>query len=358
MRQQTHHKENSYKVVSKMLFLAKEYRTHIIIAILSFLWWILVYTLFHKQISTRPNETIFTNPALNYRELEEMYTSNKIINLSKEIDDYAAFKKYIWELTYLSVYFRNLNNGWAFWVNQNEKFSPASLMKLPILITYLKKSEEHPELLEKKFIYKRSINEYRQMIKPGKQLIEGMEYSIREMCEYMIKYSDNNASSFLERLLNQDDLKKTYEDIGIEFPNSEEQWFENNVRIIDYAGFFRVLFNASYLNRENSEKALSLLNQIEFEEGIRRWIPDYIKTAHKFGERTMKTADNKEEKQLHDCWIVYYPNHPYIICIMTRWYDLEILKETITNVSKTVYHEILKQYGENPLDIIENEIRK
>jgi hypothetical protein len=36
---------------------------------------------------------LFTNPALNYYELEELITSNKIVNLSKEVENYAAYKK-------------------------------------------------------------------------------------------------------------------------------------------------------------------------------------------------------------------------------------------------------------------------
>jgi hypothetical protein len=38
--------------------------------------------------------------------------------------------------------------------------------------------------------------------------------------------------------------------------------------VIDYASFFRVLFNASYLNRKDSEKALALLTKVAFRDGL------------------------------------------------------------------------------------------
>ena len=48
---------------------------------------------------------------------------------------------------HLSVYFRNLNNGPWFGIRENEGFAPASLMKISILISYLKMSESDPALL-------------------------------------------------------------------------------------------------------------------------------------------------------------------------------------------------------------------
>lgn len=88
-------------------------------------------------------ETAFplTNPALNYSELRETLMSNRVLNLSKKIDNYTAQKKKAGDISHLSVYFRNLNNGGWFGLEEKEYFSPASLMKLPILMAYIKKSE-------------------------------------------------------------------------------------------------------------------------------------------------------------------------------------------------------------------------
>lgn len=330
----------------------------ILIGIVCFVLWILAFYVFHVMNQTSVNKSwmIFTNPALNYYELEEMITSNKIVNLSKEVENYAAYKKSLWSISHLSVFYRNLNNWWSFWVNEKEEFSPASLMKLPILIAYMKKSESMPWFLDQKVVYRKDTNlpDYKQNIPPEEQLQEGQEYTIREICEYMIKYSDNHASSFLEKNIPFEDLQKTFTDIWISFPEFKNGQFDNNVKIIEYASFLRILFNASYLNRKDSEKALQLLSKVEFHDWINQWIPENIPVSHKFGERGIIWPNWREEKQLHDCGIIYYPNHPYVLCVMTRWYDRDKLKETILEVSAMIYNEVKIQYWEDPLDTSNN----
>lgn len=330
----------------------------LLIGISCFALWILVFYLFHiiSQPWVTKSWMIFTNPALNYYELEELITSNKIVNLSKEVENYATYKESLWNISHLSVFYRNLNNWWSFWVNEKEEFSPASLMKLPVLMAYMKRSESIPWFLDQKVLYKKDpgIQDYKQNIPPEEQLQEWEEYTLWEICEYMIKYSDNHASSFLERNIPFEDLQKTFLDRGVPFPEFKDWQFDNNIKVVDYASFFRILFNASYLNRKNSEKALKLLSQIEFQQWINKWVPEDILVSHKFGERGIIWMNWREEKQLHDCGIVYYPNHPYVLCVMTRWYDWNILKGTISELSKMIYNEVKIQYWDDPLDTSNN----
>jgi beta-lactamase class A len=288
----------------------------------------------------------FTNPALNYAELAQSITQAKTLDISSQIDAYTKKKEAAWDITHLSVYFRNLNNGGWFGVEGKEYFSPASLMKLPILISYVKKSESEPWLLDKQIVYKKDHNlpDYEQNIPPEHQLVEGKSYTLREVLQYLIIYSDNNASALLEANLPMADLQKTFTDIWLTFPVITSWSFDNNIRVIDYASFFRQLFNASYLNRVDSEKVLNLLTKVKFKDGLVGWIPSGITVAHKFWERGILWANGREEKQLHDCGIVYYPSHPYIICVMTKWYDWKNLRWVIWDVSDIIYSETEKNY--------------
>ena len=59
--------------------------------------------------------------------------------------------------------------------------------------------------------------------------------------------------------------------------------------------------------------------------------------AHKFGVRNL---DAETLKQFHDCGIVYYPDHPYLICIMTRAKDLDDGIQFLREVSRRVYEEV------------------
>jgi hypothetical protein len=69
------------------------------------------------------------------------------------------------------------------------------------------------------------------------------------------------------------------------FPKIIDGMFDNNIRVKDYATFFRVLFNSSYLNKKNSEWVLELLSTTEFNSGIVAGLSPDIQVAHKFGER-------------------------------------------------------------------------
>ncbi len=111
-----------------------------------------------------------------------------------------------------------------------------------------------------------------------------------------------------------------------------------------YSFVFRVLYGATYLSRDSSEKALELLNQTEFTEGIVVGVPDNLPVAHKYGARTTqiaaKTNPKEEIKELHDCGIVYYPNHPYLLCVMTQGYDFKTLSNLIKEISSISYEEL------------------
>ena len=47
-----------------------------------------------------------------------------------------------------SVYYRNLNNGPWFGVNERLVYNPASLVKVPMMAAYLKVAETRPEILD------------------------------------------------------------------------------------------------------------------------------------------------------------------------------------------------------------------
>lgn len=332
--------------------------TVIYVGVIFFLLWIFSLYLVDKlrEKNTGWTNSIFTNPALNYTELKDSIMNNKNINLWNQINDYISYKKSLWDITHLSVYYRNLNNWWWFGINEKEEFSPASLMKLPILLAYVKKSESVPWFLDQKIIYKKNPNlpDYKQNIPPEKQLKEWQEYSLWDVLQYMIIYSDNHASSLLELNLPSEELQRTFTDIGIQFPEIKNWSFDNNVKVRDYAAFFRILFNSSYLNRKNSEKILKLLSQIDFCDGLNQWVPGNTLISHKFWERGIIWSNGREEKQLHDCGIIYYPNHPYVLCVMTRWYDWSKLKTLISDISQMIYTETKNQYWEDPLDISSN----
>jgi hypothetical protein len=169
--------------------------------------------------------------------------------------------------------------------------------------------------------------------KPKASAIPGNVYSVSELITLMIRDSDNNATLLLNQLLGSEKTQFTYSDLGIKPPTNQNY----SVTVRTYASFFRILYNATYLNREYSDKALHLLTESAFTKGLRAGVPTSIPIAHKFGERTILEG---QENQLHDCGIVYYPGRPYLLCVMTRGSDYENMADAIKTISSIIYKEI------------------
>jgi hypothetical protein len=110
--------------------------------------------------------------------------------------------------------------------------------------------------------------------------------------------------------------------------------------VYTYASFFRVLYNASYLGKQLSEWALATLAQSEFREGIVAGVPPAVPVAHKFGEHKDVATG---EVQLHDCGIVYVPEHPYLLCVMTRGASFEHLDDAIASTSRLIFAQVAGQ---------------
>jgi beta-lactamase class A len=264
--------------------------------------------------------------------LSKQFTSFRY-QLEREVDSLKATGK----IEGMSVYFRDLNNGSTIGVNQDEGFTPASLLKLPILMAYLKQSESDKSILKKTYPYTdsqdRNVSEH---VKPKQPMVRGQVYTVEDLLHRLIVFSDNNALFILVDNLPLSVQDKVYTDLGITIPGVRGS--DDFMSVKDYASFFRILYNASYLSKDSSQKALSLLSEVDFTDGLRGGVPKDVPVANKFGERQAGTT-----QQLHDCGIVYLQDHPYLLCIMSRGSDFDELASSIKTVSRLVYTEVSKQ---------------
>lgn len=238
----------------------------------------------------------------------------------------------------MSVYFRELNDGIWFSVGETERFIPASLRKLPLLIALLKQAERPggEALLERRVTFDLS-RDYNadQNLQPAVRLVPGERYPVRELLVRMIVYSDNNAFTMLTRVVDPDQLDQVY--ALLRRQDSGAAGDDQFLSVQTYASFFRLLYNATYLGRDASEWALELLASSAFKDGLVAGVPAGVEVSHKFGEKS-DARDNTV--QLHDCGIVYHPANPYLLCIMTSGTRFEVLDDAIVAVSRLVWHEV------------------
>jgi beta-lactamase class A len=229
-----------------------------------------------------------------------------------------------------SVFYMDLNTGAWFALNGSEGYTPGSLIKLPVCLSFFKSSELKPGVMERMLFYDPKlhgvpIQTYEvEPIKPGKA------YSMAELIRRVLRDSDNYSTSLINEQIDYDALKMLYEDLDQSVPDMHDISYTTNV--IDYSRFLQVLYNGTWLSERNSETALSYLAQSSFNEGLTKLLPVGTTVARKFGE-----YGKGEFKQWHESGIVYSPKGHYMITVMTKGYDNEKLRLAIAEISKAVY---------------------
>lgn len=268
---------------------------------------------------------------------------------NKDFTEYKALEKKINDFIFstrsdstalIGVYFRDLVNGHWVGINENQKFSPASLLKVPIMIAYLKFAEKDPRFLSKIISYDGSFDINKIEYFHSDYWINPGSYKTEDLIKAMIVNSDNNATKLLSDNIDHDSLAEVFTDLQLPFPgtNAPESDF---ISPKSYSYFFRVLYNATYLSKVYSERALEILATPNFPQGISASIPAGISVAQKFGERSVfKNTGGLDQRELHNCGIVYHPKHPYVLCVMTKGKDFPSLAETIKGINRVVYDDV------------------
>jgi len=264
-------------------------------------------------------------------------------SLKKTVNALIAKKLADRDITNVSIYFRELNNGRWFGINENDKFSPASLLKVARAIAYYKLSEKHPEILTQKIPYTGAYDDNKtEDFKSNKSVVPGQSYTTEELIASMLQYSDNNATRLIDENMDRTALQDVYTDLDIPTPDFQK---DNGdfLSAKSYSYFWRVLYNATYLRKSFSEKILSILASSDFSDGMRAGIPRAISIAHKFGERETDLPNGSLlSRELHDCGIVYDKHGPYFLCVMTEGNDFKNLAGVIRDINATIFDEINK----------------
>lgn len=306
--------------------------------IVGFILGFYINNIFKKKASTRSE--------IEYREKKNKSLVNPLLEcddnfVTEELSPFANEVKILVDrltqekkINKISIIFRDIYNASIFQINPNEKYIPASLLKVPAMISILKKSEEDPSILKQEIKYTEELKNIFVNTESETKEVVGETYTVEQLVENMIIYSDNVALALLSNhFLQVIDFDSIFSDLNVDLNNVNynSSFFNTS----SYARFLMVLYNASYLSEENSKKALSLLTKVKYDKGITGDLPRSVTVAHKYGVRV-----NKNDVEMHDCGIIYFPNKPYLLCVMTASESRESAEYAISMVSKYVYDKI------------------
>ena len=260
----------------------------------------------------------------------------KLKILKDKLTDLLSTKTKLNASDTFSIYYKDLNSGGWFGINSDLYFAAASLSKVPIMAEIFKIAETKPEILKKKIAFdpeKLNLKNIYDNLEPSERLEVGKSYTVMDLIKKMVQKSDNIATAVLIDSLDLK-LSQLFSDFGITYEK-----IDGNISLTakSYGAIFRILYNSTFLNESYSTKALEILTQSEFNQGIKNPIPGTIQVANKFGARNIDTTGYY---QLHDCGIIYKPNRPYLLCIMTKGKKLDQLVQVIREISDSIYKSL------------------
>ena len=290
-----------------------------------------------KPVTNCPYATAWVRGYQHIRPLlsaEPMCESARFEGLRASIGTAVESLKASGHVTSTSVYVRDFKNAEWTWYNGDEPYDPGSMLKVPLLLTYLAMSEVDPALLERTWTCEQVDFEVPQHTAfPAPQVQFNVSYTLRQLFEYMMVYSDNRATVMLLRRVPKDRYFRTFTDLGLPTPVWDAPSYRLNVR--DYSVFMKALYNSSLLSPTNSEYALELMTRATFKQGLVSGLPAGVEVAHKFGE-----AGDDQERQLHETGLVYADGNPYLITVMTRGERVDSLASAIASLSELVYERM------------------
>ena len=262
---------------------------------------------------------------------EKSCSSIKLNTVQQELQRVIDKYKQTGTIATASVYLRHLNDGEWININESERYYPGSLMKVPELITFMKMNEQQPGLLNKSVRYDKEFNLPKTAVYTSKSIEPGKSYTIKELLYYMIAYSDNNATMLLNSMMDTKIFKKVFTDLGIPEPDLTKKDLPLTAR--HFSLFMRSVYNACYLNKNDSEFCAELMSHSDFNDGMVSGLPKNIKVVHKFGE-----AGDTDFAHFSESGIVYTKNATYLITVMTKGKKLNLLPAVVKEISGQAYN--------------------
>jgi beta-lactamase class A len=229
----------------------------------------------------------------------------------------------------IQIYYEQLNTGANININQDLRLPPASLSKLPLAISVVKKIENGKWKWDDELILS-NVDADTRSGELGKQEV-GTTFTIEELLKELLINSDNTAYNILGRNMDNDELQPLITETGLE--NLYDA--SDKITAKEYSRLFRTLYTSDFLERAESQKILDWLSQSTFHEYLSQGVPQDVKFAHKYGE-------NKDLEVLADSGIVYQDHKPYMITVIiklpdqtdvARQHGVELMK----NISQHIY---------------------
>ncbi|MEO4055031.1 serine hydrolase [Solibacillus sp. CAU 1738] len=225
---------------------------------------------------------------------------------------------------------------------EDDTFSSASIIKVPILLAVLDHVECHALSLDETIIITPENRVDFSVI--TEQHLETS--TLYELLVWMIITSDNTATNVLIDYIGMDALNAYFRRIGLKQTTLQRKMmdfvrlasgFDNMTTARDMAHLFTRIYRQDLLTPSFSVLAIDILSRQRVHESLKRYLVEGVHIAHKTGG--LDTVD-------HDVGIVYNDANDYIIGVfVTEVTNNNDAQQLIGRISKVVYEQLVKQKG-------------
>jgi beta-lactamase class A len=238
----------------------------------------------------------------------------------------------------MGVSIKDLTTGNSVSVNGDERFLAASSIKIPILIELHKKAKAGTLNLDD------SVTVHDDVKVGGTGVIKELgdvTLTIRDLATLMITVSDNTATNILIDIADMDDVNATMEGLSLSTTRLRrkmqdyeaiKQGKENHSTPNEFTRLMETLHTGEGLDQWVTEQTLAVLKKPKT-TAINRLLPYDLEIASKYGNMRNSYCDIA---------LVYHPENPYIISVMTKYIPADDVRkqrtiDAISEVSKTAY---------------------
>lgn len=222
---------------------------------------------------------------------------------------------------------RNLKTGETYSFNDDRKFTAASFYKIWVMAEVFRQVETGKiDLSDRISADVAKLNENFQIASEAAELTEGgFTYTISDALAKMISVSDNYAAMMLLQKVRLSNVKKLLQDY--EFINTTVGDSPTTTPD-EVAYFYELLYKNKLVDEKTSQEMMSLLLDQQLNYLLPKYLPQFVKVAHKTGQYGRFT---------HDGGIVFSESGDYIIVLMAETDDTKEVEERMAKLSKNVY---------------------
>ena len=269
-------------------------------------------------LTTRPAELVSVSDQLAMRSSDYPFLSQRILleNTNDRIVNFTPLRENMKEYVSsrensLGVYFEYLPTGGSVGVNEQLEVKIASLAKVPVSMAVYREVEDGKLDGNKKItMLEEDIDKnFGTFWENG----VGTKWSIEQLVSISLRESDNTATNMIIRQLPKEALPRVFD--ALDLPKRRDGPFPV-LSPKSYSSILRNLYLASFNDKYYSNQILDHLANTDFNDKLPSGVPEGVKVSHKIGVFNFNTDEG--EDVYSDCGIIYAPNRPFVLCIMSE----------------------------------------